>query len=124
VAWPEPELDVGVDAGLLRPLLELELLELFELPELEFEEPELEEPEPDVPDVPDVPEPEVLELPVLVPELLDVELVDDALLAAPGSTSATAPAASTLAAPTATVVVLIRLRPRRRAVTARDTVFR
>ena len=124
MAWPEPELDVGGDTGLLSLPLELELLELSELLELDPEEPELVEPEPDVPDVPDVPEPEVLELPVLVPGRLDVELVDDALLAAPGSTSATAPAASALAAPTATVVVLIRLRPRRRAVTARDTVSR
>jgi hypothetical protein len=61
---------------------------------------------------------------VLVPEPLDVELVDEALLVVPGSASATAPAASALATPTAAVVVLIRLRPRRRAVTARDTVSR
>jgi hypothetical protein len=119
VAWPEPELDVGVDAGLLRPLLELELLELFELLELLELEPDV----PDVPDVPELLEPEPV-LPVLVPELLDVELVDEALLVVPGSTSATAPAASTLAAPTAAVVVLIRPRPRRRAATARDTVSR
>ena len=128
MAWPEPELDVGVDDGLLRPLLELELLE-FGLLELEPDEPELEEPEPEVPDVPDVPEllvllePELV-LPVLVPERLEVELVDEALLVAPGSASATAPAASALATPTAAVVVVIRPRPRRRAATARDTVSR
>ena len=104
MAWPEPELDVGADAGLPRPLLELELLELFES--------ELEEPEPVLP---------------LLPEPLEVvefALADEALLVTPGSTSATAPAASTLAAPTVTVVALTRPLPRRRAATARDTVSR
>jgi len=123
VAWLEPELDVGADAGLLSPLLEPELSELLELPEPVLPEPEL--------DVPDVPEPDVLELPVPevpeVPEPLDVDelpLVGEALLVAPGRTSATAPAATTLATPTVTVVVLIRPRPRRRAATACDTVSR
>jgi hypothetical protein len=125
VAWPGPELDVGVDDGLLRPLLELELFEVLELDpeELDPEEPEVEEPEPEVPDVPGLPEPEPV-LPVLLPEPLDVELAGEALLVAPGSASATAPAASALATPTATVVALIRLCPRCRAVTARDTVSR
>ena len=96
----------------------MELLELLELPELpELFEPELVEPEPDV----------LEPLLVLGPEPLDVDelpLVDEALLVAPGRTSATAPAATTLATPTVTVVVLIRPRPRRRAATACDTVSR
>jgi hypothetical protein len=51
-------------------------------------------------------------------------LVPEALLVVPGRASATAPAASALATPTAAVVVLIRPWPRRRAATARDTVSR
>jgi hypothetical protein len=125
VAWPEPELDVGDDDGLLRPLLEL--LELLEL------EPELDEPEPDVPepDVPELVEPVLVEpeLPVLpllaeLPDVDEFELVDAAPVVEPGSARATAPAASTLATPTVAVVVVIRPRPRCRAVTARVTVSR
>ena len=120
MAWPEPELDVGADAGLPRPLLELELLELFELLEpfeLELEEPELDEPEPLEPEpvLPLLPEPL---------EVAELALVDEALPVAPGTTSATAPAASTLATPTVTVVALTRPLARRRAATARDTVSR
>ena len=75
-----------------------------------------------------LPEPvllEELELPA-VPEPADEEfvLVDEAPVADPGRARATAPAASTLAAPTVAVVVAIRLRPRRRAATARPTMSR
>lgn len=108
MAWPEPELDAGDDAGLLRPLLEpleLELLglELLEVGlELGLEVGlEVGETEPDVPD--------------------ELALVDAALPVEPGSARATAPAASTLATPTVAVVVVIRPRPRCRAVTARAT---
>lgn len=117
MACAGPELDVGADDGLLM-LPEPVLLELLELPEVL--EAELDEPE-----VPDVAEPEVPELPA-VPEPADEEfvLVGEALVAEPGSASATAPAASTLATPTVAVVVVIRLLPRRRAATARPTMSR
>jgi hypothetical protein len=124
VAWPEPELDDGLEDGLLRPLeLDDPLSELSELPEpLELELlPELVEP-----DEPGELEPAELlpEEPELVLLVLD-ELPDLAvLLAGPGSASATAPAASTLATPTVAVVVVIRLLARWRAATARATVSR
>jgi hypothetical protein len=115
VAWPEPELEVGLEAGLLRPL------ELPELVELEPDEPELDEPESELE------EPE-LELEELVEPALDVlELADFCAFvlveapAAPGRDNATAPAASTLASPTVAVVVTARPLARRRAATPRAT---
>jgi hypothetical protein len=86
-----------------------------ELPELEELEPE--ELEPDVPEVPEV-------LPL--DELADFDglVLVEAVLAEPGSASATAPAASTLATPTVAVVVTTRPLARRRAATPRVTVSR
>jgi hypothetical protein len=120
VAWPEPELDDGLEDGLLRPLeLDDPLSELSELPEpLELELlPELVEPDEPEELVPEEPE---LVLPVL-DELPGLAVL---LVADPGSASATAPAASTLATPTVAVVVVIRLLARWRAATARATVSR
>jgi hypothetical protein len=126
VAWPEPELDDGLEDGLLRPLeLDDPLLELFEvldplepLEPLELlpEVPELDELELE----PDVPE---LVLPVL-DELPDLTELAELLVADPGRASATAPAASTLATPTVAVVVVIRPLARRRAATALVTASR
>jgi hypothetical protein len=129
VAWLEPELDDGADDELPRPL------ELPELVELEPDEPELDDPvlaepeleldEPDVPDVPEVPEPELEEPEPVLPVLLLDEFVPvEALLDEPGSASATAPAASTLAAPTVAVVATTRPLARRRAATPRVTASR
>jgi hypothetical protein len=113
VAWPEPELEPGLDDGLPR------LLELPELAELELEpdEPELDEPELVLPELV-LPE---LALPVL---LLDEFVPVEALLDEPGSASATAPAASTLATPTVAVVATTRPLARRRAATPRVTASR
>jgi hypothetical protein len=123
VAWPEPELDDGLEDGLLRPLeLDDPLLELFEvLDPLEPLEPlEL---------LPEVPELDELELepddPELVLPVLDeLPEVAELLVADPGRASATAPAASTLATPTVAVVVVIRPLARRRAATALVTASR
>jgi hypothetical protein len=118
VAWPEPELEPGPDDGLPR------------LPELvELDEPELDEPEPElVPPELVLPElaPPVLLLPELaLPELLLDECVPvEALLDEPGSVSATAPAASTLATPTVAVVATTRPLARWRAATPRATASR
>jgi hypothetical protein len=139
VAWPEPELEPGLDDGLPR------LLELPELVELEPDEPELDDPvleepeleleDPDVPEVPELDEPELV-LPELVlpelalPELAWPELLLDefvpvaALLDEPGRASATAPAASTLATPTVAVVATTRPLARWRAATPRATASR
>ena len=125
-----PELDDGADDPLLRP--ELEELELDEP-----EDPELVEPEP----VPVEPEPVLVEPePVLVePELLvpddepvepedpdDEEVGEDdvPLVCEPGSIRVTTPAVATLARLTATVVLLVRLRPRARSAIARRTCAR
>jgi hypothetical protein len=113
VAWPEPELEPGLDDGLPRLL---ELPELVEL-ELEPDEPELDEPELVLPELV-LPE---LALPVL---LLDEFVPVEALLDEPGSASATAPAASTLATPTVAVVATTRPLARRRAATPRVTASR
>jgi hypothetical protein len=90
---PLPEFDE------LEPVDELEPLDVFE------PEPELADP-----------------VPVLAP-VLEVEPLEcvDALLVEPGSTAATAPAASRLATPTVTVAVFSLRRPRSRSSTARDT---
>jgi hypothetical protein len=116
VAWPEPELEPGLDDGLPR------LLELPELVELEPDEPELDEPELVLPELalPELVLPE-LALPVL---LLDEFVPVEALLDEPGSASATAPAASTLATPTVAVVATTRPLARRRAATPRVTASR
>jgi hypothetical protein len=55
--------------------------------------------------------------------VLEVEPLDcvDALLVEPGSTAATAPAASRLATPTVAVAVFSLRRPRSRSATARET---
>lgn len=71
------------------------------------------------------PEPELADpLPVLAPvpevEVEPLECVD-ALLVEPGSTAATAPAASRLATPTVAVAVFSLRRPRSRSATARET---
>jgi hypothetical protein len=69
------------------------------------------------------PEPELADpVPVLAP-VLEVEPLDcvDALLVEPGSTAATAPAASRLATPTVAVAVFSLRRPRSRSATARET---
>jgi hypothetical protein len=100
VAWPEPELEPGLDDGLPR---------LPALAELELDEPELVLPE--------------LVLPELVP-LLDEFAPVEARLDEPGSASATAPAASTLATPTVAVVATTRPLARRRAATPRATASR
>ncbi|MGB6573781.1 MAG: hypothetical protein WBF20_19065 [Trebonia sp.] len=65
------------------------------------------------------PEPELAD-PVPVLEMEPLECVD-ALLVEPGSTAATAPAASRLATPTVAVVVFSLRRPRSRSATARET---
>ena len=71
------------------------------------------------------PEPELADpVPVLAPVLeVEVEPLEcvDALLVEPGSTAATAPAASRLATPTVAVVVFSLRRPRSRSATARET---
>jgi hypothetical protein len=69
------------------------------------------------------PEPEVADpVPVLAP-VLEAEPLEcvDALLVEPGSTAATAPAASRLATPTVAVAVFSLRRPRSRSATARET---
>jgi hypothetical protein len=69
------------------------------------------------------PEPEVADpVPVLAP-VLEAEPLEcvDALLVEPGSTAATAPAASRLATPTVAVAVFSLRRPRSRSSTARET---
>ena len=118
MAWPEPELEPGLDDGLPRLL---ELPELVEL-ELEPDEPELDEPELDEPEpvLPELALPE-LALPVL---LLDEFVPVEALLDEPGRASATAPAASTLATPTVAVVATTRPLARWRAATPRVTASR
>jgi hypothetical protein len=136
VAWPPPELEAGAEPELkppevepdeLEPLFEDDAPELepeLELPEFELEPPELElpelepelevpalelpvpelEPEPEVPVLELEPEPEV---PVLAePGEALVVWVD------PGRPKATAPATTTLAAPTAVVVERTRVWPR------------
>jgi hypothetical protein len=128
VAWPEPELEPGLDDGLLRPL------ELPELVELEPDEPELDDPvlaepelELDEPELvlPELALPELDEPELVLPELLLDEFVPvEALLDEPGSASATAPAASTLATPTVAVVATTRPLARRRAATPRATASR
>jgi hypothetical protein len=90
VAWADPELEVGVEAGLLDAELELEL------PELELPVDELEE----------------LAGAGVVDLLVSLECVD------PGSANATAPAIATLATPTPVVATRTLARARFLAATA------
>jgi hypothetical protein len=98
---PLPELDDGAEPELSPVELELEF-ELFELFELELELLDFE----------------------LVSLDFELEVVEPLLLVAvlecvePGSPTATAPAATTLAKPTATVVTFSRYRPRSRSAMA------
>ncbi len=103
MTWPLPELDVGAEAGELRPL-----------------EDELDEPS----DVPDLLVPlDVLEVAwrVLLAAEPDEEL--DAAVAAPGRLKATAPAAIRLAAAAETVAARSRVRPRCLASTPGEVLF-
>ena len=111
-----PELDDGADDPLPRP--EPEELELDEP-----EEPVLVEPEPVLA------EPELLvpdDEPVEAEDPDGVEVCEDdvPLVCEPGSIRVMTPADATLARLTATVVLLIRLRPRARAAIARRTCSR
>jgi hypothetical protein len=132
VAWPPPFDCTGALAGAWRVFELFDEFELFEFEEFdeldefdefaEREEPELPaEPESELwlalPSL-DVPLPED-DVPVLVlaDELPELVLV----CVEPGSTAATAPAASTLAKPTVAVAVFSRRLPRSRSATARDT---
>jgi hypothetical protein len=122
VTDPPPLLYCGAVVGAWMPLDEL-LPELFEEPSLEPDELEPDELEPDEVD-PDELEPDELDFDELEPEELDpvdVELLPLLVTAAwlvPGRATAIAPAASTLAADTATVVVFSRRRPSSRVATA------
>jgi hypothetical protein len=114
VAWPLPELEVGVEPELkpLEPELEFEPVELepVELEPVEVEPVELE------PDVEEEPELELEE-----PELVDEPEPDDAeavLCVDPGRVKATAPAAATLAKVTAVVAERTLARPAVRAAMA------
>jgi hypothetical protein len=105
----------------------LELLDEFDEPDEfaelgEFELLPVLAPEPGLADPPvDAPVPDD-DVPVLLlpDEMEPLECVD-ALLVEPGSTAATAPAASRLATPTVAVVVFSLRRPRSRSATARET---
>jgi hypothetical protein len=97
VTWPLPELDVGVDVGVLRP-------DDDELPdELELE-----------------PELFVADVAWCVPAAVEPDEEWEAAEAAPGRLMATAPAATRLAAAAETVATRSRLRPRSRCATSGD----
>ena len=135
MVWPPPLDWTGVFAGACRVpelLEELAEFEELEFEELEFDELEFEFAEPDpefVPDEAALPEPEpeprfvVDEPPVraLADELL---VLVTAACVEPGSATATAPAAITLANPTVAVVAFSRRRPRSRSATAREMWLR
>jgi hypothetical protein len=109
VAWPLPELEIGLDPE-LKPLepLEPEEFDEDEPDEVEPEESEPEEPEEAEPDVDD---PEVVE---------DVPDDDEAALCVePGRARATTPVTATLAMVTAVVVERTLARPCSLAATAR-----
>jgi hypothetical protein len=88
---------------------------------------EFEEAEPD-PDEPEPAEPELAEPAFAVPLPAELPAFDElseevtVLCVEPGSTTATAPAASTLAKPTVAVVAFSLRRPRSRSATARETL--
>jgi hypothetical protein len=108
VAWPLPELDVGVDDGELSPDDD-ELLDDFD--ELELLVPELAELEPELP---------VSDLAWCVLVADDPAEVWVAADAVPGRLTATAPAAARLAAAAEIVATRSRLRPRSRCAMAGD----
>jgi hypothetical protein len=116
VAWPLPELELGVEPE-LKPLeLDPELVPEFELepvlePELELE-PELAD------------EPVLEEDPELVDEPVPVDVDDVVVCVDPGRARVTTPAATTLAMVTAVVVERTLARPRSRAAMARWTLSR
>jgi hypothetical protein len=101
VTWLPPELDVGVEDGELSPLDE-ELLD--ELPELLVPLDVLE-----LPELAEVPEPDVVCWVLLAAE------PEDAWWVAPGRLTATAPAATRLAAAAETVTARSRAVPRSRS---------
>jgi hypothetical protein len=112
VTEPPPPLYCGEFDGAWRPPESLDELlpELLEDPdELDPDEPDPDEPEPDELD-PDELDPDDVEPLLLLP-------VTDAWLV-PGRITATAPAASTLAAPAAIVAAFSRRRPSSRSATA------
>jgi hypothetical protein len=95
VTWGEPELELGVEPGELRPLDD----EPFDVPEPDV-----------VPEPGDVPEPDVAWCVVPAAEPDDVPAVD--AVAAPGRMNATPPAAIRLAAVAEIVTARSRARPR------------
>jgi hypothetical protein len=141
VEWPPPLDWTGLLAGACRVPELLDEFEFDEPDDFEFdelEEPELDEPDFDEPDdfeldEPDFEEPDDFELDEFEEaEPVDVELDEElpavdllgcvtAACVEPGSASATAPAAATLAKPTVAVVVFSRRLPRSRSATALDT---
>jgi hypothetical protein len=119
VTWLLPELDDGEEPELRPPEVELDPVELepeFELEPVELEPVELEPVELE-PVEPEEAEPE--EADPLEPVELDPALVDALACVDPGRTSATTPAAATLAMVTAVVAVLTLPRPRSLAAMAR-----
>lgn len=109
MTWPLPELDVGVDDGELSPdddelPDDFDPLDPLLLDELELLEPELLEPELPVPDAA-----------WCVPVAVEPDEEWEAAEAAPGRLTATAPAATRLAAAAETVTARSRLRPRSRS---------
>ena len=116
MTWPPPELDVGVDDGELSaddddPLDVfddfdvLELLDVPELAELELELPEL-----------------PVDAAWCVPAAVEADEEWEAAEAAPGRLTATAPAATRLAAAAETVAARSRLRPRSRSAMPGDVL--
>jgi hypothetical protein len=125
VTWPPPDWTGVFDGACRLPEEFEEFEELLEPDDPELVEPELAEPEPVEPELAE-PEPEFAvpfvdaplpdELPVLDDELLEWVTV---LCVEPGSVTATAPTAATLAKPTVTVAAFSLRRPRSRSATAR-----
>ena len=124
MTWPPPFDCTGWLTGAWRLL---ELLDEFDEPDEfaelgEFELLPVLAPEPGLADPPlDAPVPDVDVPAALLPDEMEPLECVDALLVEPGSTAATAPAASRLATPTVAVVVFSLRRPRSRSATARET---
>jgi hypothetical protein len=114
VAWPLPELEVGLDPE-LKPLEPLEPLEF------ELDEDEPDEVEPDEPEEPEEVEPEEVEPEADEPEVVEDVPDDDVavLCVDPGRVRATTPVTATLAKVTAVVVERTLARPCSLAATAR-----
>ncbi len=117
MTWPPPELDVGVDDGELSPDDDDPLDVFDDFDPLLLEEPELAELELELPE----PEPPA---DVAWCVLVAVEPDDEweAAEAAPGRLTATAPAATRLAAAAETVAARSRLRPRSRSAMPGDVL--